>query len=124
MKVQVTAKQICQGKRIFTTGYCRLQTLFPGDTAKWFHAGIYGWNADYFQEGSILLVTGYSPQSATRGFTRGVVSLPREFVQSFEDKAQAIVRECEWTKPDEREIRMNSLRQEFWDALDNYMEEK
>ena len=126
MKVQVTAKAICQGyRKIFATDYCELQSLFPGHTAPWFHAGVYGWNADYFssESRSILLVTGYRIGAATRGFTREVVDLSHDFVFDFEKRAQLIVKECGWTKPEKREARMNELREEFWEALNNYTKE-
>lgn len=126
MKTQVSAKSICTWyRKIFSTGYCDLQTLFPGHMALHYHVGIYGWNADYFADDtrSILLVTGYRIGAATHGFSREVISLDHDFVQSFEDKALAIVRECGWRRAKEREERMEALRQEFWQALDNYTKE-
>ena len=127
MKTQVSAKFICSMyRKIFCTGYCDLQTLFPGDTAPHYHAGaLYGWNADYFTDNirSILLVTGYRTGAATHGFSREVISLDHDFVLGFENKALQIVRECGWTKAKEREERMEALRQEFWEALNDYTKE-
>lgn len=126
MKKQVTAEGICQRyKKVFTAGYCELQTLFPCHRAPYYHAQVdCGWNADYFtnENRSILFVTGYRPDLAT-GFSKNVVSLPRDFVRGFEDKASEIIRECQWTREKEREKRMISLREEFWRALDDYIEE-
>lgn len=122
MKVKATVKQVLYGtKKIFIAG--DLQTLLPGHTAPYFHAGIYGWNADYFVNPlrNIVVVSGDRPGLATRGFKS--VYLPFEFTRAFEQKAKVIVEECGWTKPEEREERMTSLRQEFWEALDNYTEE-
>lgn len=127
MKRQVSAKSICSMyRKIFCTGYCNLQTLFPNHTAPHYHAGaLYGWNADYFTDDarSILLVTGYRTGAATHGFSREVISLDHDFVLSFEKRALEIVRECGWKKPEEREKRMTSLREEFWQALDKYIKE-
>lgn len=122
MKVKVTVKQALYGaKKVFIAG--DLQTLFPGHTAPCFHAGIYGWNADYFVNPSrdIVMVSGDRPGIATRGFKS--VDLPFEFTKAFEQRAKLIVEECGWTKAEEREKRMSSLRREFWEALDNYTEE-
>lgn len=116
MKVQVSGRQILAGAdKIFTTGYCALQTLFPGYTAPYYHAGLYGWNADYFPNYSrgMILVTGYRTSSASRGFK--TQELPYNFVRDMEEQALAITRETHDYR--EREQRLAKLRELFWDIL-------
>lgn len=127
MRIQVTAKDICsEYRKIFCADYCELQTLFEPYSSPYYHSGrMYGWNADYFTNDarSILFVTGYRTDAATHGYKKKVIDLSYEFVKAFEDKARAIVRDYGWKKLQERKVKMAYLKEEFWEALDNYTKE-
>lgn len=46
---------------ILTTGYCNLQTVLQLRNPDYYTAGSYGWNADYYDIGGVLIGTGYRP---------------------------------------------------------------
>lgn len=61
MKVKVTRKEIEEGfRKIYRCGYCDLQPLFSSSDAKFYNAGVYGWNYDGVMiDVNTIILTGY-----------------------------------------------------------------
>ena len=62
MKKQVTKREIMKdGKRVIAISYCAAQRLLSTINARYYTAGVYGWNADVYEFGGAYIVTGYRP---------------------------------------------------------------
>lgn len=82
MKARVTAKQVrASYLNIIQLGYCDAYHLLGRD-ARYYTAGIYGWNADVFHiDQTTAIVTGYRPF--------GNIRPPYELVRKYEQEAAA-----------------------------------
>jgi hypothetical protein len=58
-KLKTTKKQIERNYRIASIGYCEAQYLLKYKSPFAYSAGVYGWNADYYDVGGVIIATGY-----------------------------------------------------------------
>ena len=70
-----------KGAKILCVGYCELQYLLRGREEIAYTSGVYGWNADIYDIGGFLIVSGYRPFGER---------LDYELLKSFEERARAI----------------------------------
>ena len=61
-KFKTTKKTIMStNAKVYKAGYCDLDQLFKYRDADAYTCGVYGWNADIYQIGNVVIVTGYRP---------------------------------------------------------------
>lgn len=61
-KFKTTKKTIMStNANVYKAGYCDLDQLFKYRDANAYTCGVYGWNADIYQIGNVVIVTGYRP---------------------------------------------------------------
>ena len=70
-------------KNLIKVDYCGLQSLLNLVSPSAYTSGIYGWNADIYDFGSVAVVTGYRPF--------GDIVASRELCQKYEQKAKEIM---------------------------------
>lgn len=86
IKKQVTKKSMVNrfGEKLLSVGYADLQSLLKFEEAIAYHAGVDGWNCDYFIiGGGYCISTGYRAHGQKIGFS---------IVQKFENKAREILK--------------------------------
>lgn len=85
MKVRVTQRKIRENYRnIIAVGYCDLQYLLRYEEARYYTAGVYGWNADIYEiDSNTVIVTGYRPFS-------GTLNVDYTKVREYDEKASKI----------------------------------
>lgn len=105
MKTQVTRKYIkAIEDNIICVGYCELQNLLSGIAPAHYTAGVYGWNADVYDLGNCMIVTGYRPF--------GNIQVSHELTELYDNTAKAIWENTTLTY-DERKAMVEELRYEF-----------
>ena len=70
-------------KELIRVNYCELQSLLNLISPSAYTSGVYGWNADIYDFGSVAVVTGYRPF--------GDIVASRELCQKYELKAKEIM---------------------------------
>lgn len=105
MVFKTTKKAVMDGYyKIISIGYCDLQNLLYTKSRIAYTSGVYGWNADVYDFGSVAIVTGYRPF--------GNVSVDYATVQQYDELAEKI--NCNYKIPyDERKELVNMLLEEF-----------
>lgn len=62
MKIKTTNKEIkANAYTIVSIGYCDAHYLLKGINPFAYTCGTYGWNADFYQVGNVVISTGYRP---------------------------------------------------------------
>ncbi len=80
MKYKTTRKEVMNGyARVYSVGYCELQTLLRYKNPVAYTSGQYGWNADIYDFGRTAIVMGYRPFGT---------EIPYETVRQYEHDAQ------------------------------------
>lgn len=83
MKFKTTRKAVKEnGGVIMEVGYCDLQSLLRYVDPIAYTCGVYGWNADIYNFGKIVIVTGYRPFGNYSNY---------DIVREYELKARKIV---------------------------------
>ena len=85
-KQQTTRKTINNNfKNIYCVGYCGLSYLLRAFEARYYNAGIYGWNWDAYPiNNTTIIVTGYRNMPGE--------CLPYELTQEFNKQAELIIK--------------------------------
>ena len=107
LKVQVTKKQIVDNyKNVISVGYCDLQYLLRFKDARFYTAGVYGWNADIYEINyNTAIVTGYRPF--------GNIKVDYGILKGFESRASHILNLSGLLTYDEQKKAINDLLNEF-----------
>lgn len=89
MKYKTTAKAVKDGYvKVFSVGYCDVQTLMNYRNPVAYTCGVYGWNADIYElKPQIALVTGYRPFGE---------HIDYKIVEKYEKKAKEIYHGKMW----------------------------
>lgn len=114
IKKQVTKKSMVNkfGEKLISVGYSDLQALLKFENAIAYHAGVYGWNCDYFIiGGGYCISTGYRPHGQKIDFT---------IVQKFEKEAGEILKAND--NIDTKKEKIDSLMNDFIDAIEEYLQ--
>ena len=89
MKYRTTSKAVKEGyKKVYKIGYCNAQYLLAFESPVAYTAGVYGWNSDIYDFGSLAISTGYRPTGD---------SVDYEIVNRYEKQAQRINCDCSKT---------------------------
>lgn len=86
MKLQVSQRQIINNYHsVICVGYADLQNLLAYEDARYYSAGVYGWNADLYEvpNTSRIIVTGYRPYGNVEAYK----------VREYEQKAKQFFEE-------------------------------
>jgi hypothetical protein len=78
-------KEITKGfKKVWCCGYCDLQYIMDRDDARFYNAGVYGWNCDIYidWENDAAITTGYRNMRGER--------IPDEIITKYSDEAKRI----------------------------------
>ncbi len=105
MKRKATMKQVkVMEENIIRVGYCGLYYLLRDIEPAYYTSGVYGWNADIYDLGNCMIVTGYRPF--------GNILVSYELGELYNDTAKAI-----WENPaltyEEQKTMVEELRYEF-----------
>ena len=104
MKFKTTRKAVKENSGIILeVGYCDLQTLLRYRDADAYTCGVYGWNADIYDFGKVVIVTGYRPFGNYENY---------DLVHEYEDKARKIAGDYN-TPWEERRDAVSKLLDEF-----------
>lgn len=88
MKYRTTNKTVKEGyAKVYQIGYCGAQTLLSFESPVAYTAGVYGWNSDIYDFGSLAISTGFRPTGCDVDY---------EIVNRYEKQAQRI--NCDYTK--------------------------
>ena len=88
MKYKTTNKAVKEGyKKVYKIGYCNAQYLLTFESPVAYTAGIYGWNSDIYDFGSLAISTGSRPTGSNVDY---------EIVNRYEKQAQQI--NCDYSK--------------------------
>ncbi len=103
MKFKTTAKAIKEGyAKVYSVGYCDLETLLRYEEPVAYTAGVYGWNANIYQLNNYTaLVTGYRPFGG---------HIDYQLVKEYENRARGILDKEHYSKHKEL---FSALLQEF-----------
>lgn len=83
MKIKTSAKNIAQNShRIASIGYCAAQHLLKYKSPFAYSSGVYGWNADYYDLGDVVIATGYRSLPASKN-----TKCDYKTVREFDDRA-------------------------------------
>lgn len=83
MKTQITQKAIKENySEIIKIGYADLSFLLSVNSPNYYTCGVYGWNADIYIIGGVVIVTGYR--------TFGNIKPAYNIVKKYEQKAKKI----------------------------------
>lgn len=83
MKLKTSARTIAQNsRRIASIGYCEAQYLLKYKAPFAYSSGVYGWNADYYDLGDVVIATGYRSLPASKN-----VKCDYKLVREFDDRA-------------------------------------
>lgn len=108
MKFKTTQKSVKGGyRKVYQAGYCALSHLLKYRTPVAYTCGVYGWNCDVYQFGTIAITTGYRPFGEKIGF---------EKIRAFENKAWEIIENSQLTF-DDKEEKVNEVLEEFLQEL-------
>lgn len=89
MKYRTTNKAVREGYgKVYKIGSCYAQTLLRFESPVAYTAGVYGWNSDIYDFGSLAISTGYRPTGC---------SVDCEIVNRYEKQAQRINCDCSKT---------------------------
>lgn len=106
MKFKTTTKAIKAGySKIFKVGYCELNSLLACREPVAYTCGIYGWNYDVYNVGSVAICTGY----------RGMPGTRPEYIAEFEKRARDLCQSLQWNY-DARKSALEKLLEQFIDA--------
>ena len=85
MKFRTTRKAVKEtNNTILKVNYCGLQNLLRFEEPEAYTEGVYGWNADIYDFGNFVIVTGYRPFGNYENY---------RVVNEFEEKAIELQRE-------------------------------
>ena len=88
MKYKTTNKAVKEGYcKVKRLGYCAAQYLLTFESPVAYTAGIYGWNSDIYDFGSIAISTGYRPTGCNVDY---------DIVNRYEKQAEQI--NCDYKK--------------------------
>ena len=104
MKYQTTNKAINKGYlKVCRLGYCTVQNLLTFQNPIAYTAGVYGWNSDIYDFGTVAISTGYRPTGENVNY---------EIVEKYEKEAEKINMDYS-KKYDERKTAINHLLAAF-----------
>ena len=111
MKTRITRKEIKQlYNHVFKCGYCDLQNICYGLDARYYNAGVYGWNFDayviYSDSESVAITTGYRNMCGD--------SIPYELIEKYDKNAREILKTM-WSNP--------GYRKQLEENRDNFIKE-
>lgn len=104
MKFRTTRKAVKENSGIILeVGYCELRNLLYFKDPKAYTCGVYGWNADVYDFGKVVIVTGYRPFGNYSNY---------DLVREYDEKAYKIARDyqVDW---ETRSEAVNKLLDEF-----------
>lgn len=106
-KMKITNKQVKENyKNIISVGYCDLYYLLQGLNARYYNAGVYGWNYDGFEINlNTLIITGYRP-------IKGNIKTDHKTIEKYENKAREIMKNYELDYRMQL-IKVEKLREKF-----------
>lgn len=107
MKARVTRRWVAYNYSCCAVGYCDLQSLLRFQKARFYTAGIYGWNFDVYDFGDYAITTGYRDMidNCTNSYTS-------DLAREYETKAGEII--SNWSVPlEEQETKVNELLKDF-----------
>lgn len=105
MKRKATMKQIkVMEENILRVGYCSLQYLLRDIEPAYYTSGVYGWNADIYDLGNCMLVTGYRPF--------GNILVSYDLSETYNNTAKAIWENTTLTYEEQKNM-IKRLREEF-----------
>ena len=106
-KMRISQRDVKEGYRnIISIGYCELQTLLRFEGARYYTAGVYGWNADIYEiDYQTVIVTGYRPM-------KGNIEVDRKTLKKYEEKAREYKYNYDKTYEQNRQ-EMHKLLDEF-----------
>lgn len=108
MKFKTTRKEVMNNGIItLKVGYCDLASLLRFEEPRAYTEGIYGWNADIYAIGNIIIVTGYRPFGNYHNC---------DLVAEYDGKARKIATDyqVDW---ETRKNEINKLLDEFVDKV-------
>lgn len=110
MKVQVSQRQIMSNYfAVIEVGYCDLQYLLTYEDARYYTAGVYGWNANLFEVPNTnrIIVTGYRPFGNVKAYR----------VREYDQKAKQFLEENRLSDMSffEKQQKLRELIKEFSD---------
>ena len=113
-KKKVTKKSMVNrfGEKLISVGYADLQSLLKFENEIAYHAGVYGWNCDYFIiGGGYCVATGYRPHGQKIDFS---------IVQQYEKEAREILKTND--NIEAKKEKMDSLINDFIDAIEKHLQ--
>lgn len=110
MKVQVSRGQVMSNYfAVIEVGYCDLQNLLAYEDARFYTAGVYGWNANLFEVPGTnrIIVTGYRPFGNVTAYK----------VREYDQKARELIIETQKANMSllESQQKLRELIKEFSD---------
>lgn len=111
LKVQVTKKQIKDNYRnVICVGNLNLYYLLRFKEARFYTAGMYGWNADVYEiNNNTVIVMGDRPF--------GDIKAEYGIIKGFEDRARKIITRSDFLKYEEQEKAIDELLSEFLEVV-------
>ena len=111
LKVQVTKKQVMNSYRhVICVGGSSLYYLLRFKDARFYTAGIYGWNADVYEiSNNTVIVMGDRPF--------GNIEPEYDIARGFEDRAREIIVRSDFLEYAEQEKAIDDLLDEFMQVV-------
>ena len=111
LKIQVSKKQITDNyKNVICVGSLNLYYLLRFKDARFYTAGMYGWNADIYEiSNNTVIVMGDRPF--------GNIKPEYDIVRGFEDRAKEIIARSDFSKYEEHEKAIDDLLGEFMQVV-------
>lgn len=97
--------------KVLRCGYCDLQKIMRFENPVYYNCGVYGWNCDIFVDfkNDIAITTGYRNM-------RGE-SIDSAIIDKYNQKADQIESQFDWTKYEEKKQAFYELVEEFYKEL-------
>lgn len=97
MRFKTTRKSVmANGGIIVEVGYCNLQSLLRYVDPTAYTCGVYGWNADVYDFGKVVIITGYrsfgnySNYDLVREYDEKAYKIARDYQVDWETRSEAV----------------------------------